>query len=161
MCYICEQEKQVQAGTTEFWNPETQRINVAELADAVRQASLNDPNKVYQRPKGSGCLYTHEADDGQGLVPGCIVGQAVFNITGNVVQQSALNTAVNGSAWVSALHIVEGEVVDGDFTLVKDPLTRYLVRWLRNVQSKQDDGNTWAKSVAYADENTTFGRFAG
>lgn len=157
MCYICDQEAQVketQGNPVEFWRPKELTVNVGQLADAVRRAALNNPDKIYERPADGGCKYTHEVENN--FVPGCIVGQGIFDLTGQVVEQSSLNTAVNGGIWLQALNADDGVDMWGDTKVSEDPLTRYLVRWLRSVQSRQDDGRPWGEAVTYADQNTLF-----
>lgn len=158
MCYICDQAGQVQDAVGKIWNPETERVNVAQLADAVRQAALDNPDKIYERLNGGGCKYTHEI--GGEMVPGCIVGQGIFDLTGRLVDQDTLGMSVNSSSWKVALCATDGEAdMFGDATPSRDPLTRYLVSWLRAVQGKQDDGKTWGDSVAYADRNIRFAEY--
>lgn len=159
MCYLCNQAEQVQDGVTETWDPKLEPITVAELADAVRQAALCNPDKIYERPGTTGCKYTHEIDDK--MVPGCIVGQGVFDLTGKVVDQGRFGVAVDGSAWKLALGATSGEKdLYGEAITLQDPLTKYLVTWLRSVQSQQDDGETWGDAVAYADKFTRFADYA-
>lgn len=157
MCEACQQALQVQASTTEVWNPEEQPITVAQLADAVRRAAKKDPTRVYQRPEGGGCKYTHDVVGGK--VPGCIVGQGVFDQTGKVVDQPSLNSSVDAIIWVKALGACTSVDVWGG-PIIDDSLSRYLVAWLRNVQGRQDGGETWGGAVAYADRNTSFARYA-
>lgn len=157
MCYICDQENQVEeSGTLDFWDPETNAVNVGQLADAVRSAALRNPDKIYERPNGGGCKYTHETED-EKFCPGCIVGQGIFDITGQVVDQSALGMSVNSGVWLRALNAASVEPDKwGDTKVSDDPLTRYLTRWLRTVQSQQDDGKPWGEAVSYADQWTHF-----
>jgi len=161
MCHICEQEKRAKAeGTTEVWNPETEKVSIARLADAVRAASIANPDKIYERPTGGGCKYTHNTETDK-MVPGCIVGQGIFDLTSKVVDNTTMHGAVNNSNWIIALGASSGEMDRwGDAAVADDPLTQYLVQWLRNVQGKQDDGQKWGDAVAYADRATRFAHYA-
>lgn len=156
MCYMCTQAEQVADGV---WDPKGFRVSVARLADAVRTAAMLNPDKIYERPKGSGCLYTHDGEDGQ-KIPGCIVGQGIFDITGKVVDQSTLRGSVNNERWMKALNAGIDDVDDFGDVILKDSLTRYLAKWLRVVQAQQDDGQKWGDSVAYADRTVRFSTYS-
>lgn len=161
MCYLCEQAEQVKTGTTENWDPSEEFVSLAKLADAVRKAAISNPNKVYQRQVGFGCKYTHGAENGQGFVPGCIVGQGIFDLTGKVVDNTRMMGAVDNDRWKLALKASDGEQdAYGDLVLKDDPMTRYLVHWLRAVQAQQDDGVAWGRAVKFADDNVGFSTYA-
>ena len=161
MCYKCELAEQVQQ-TTEFWDPKEQPLSAAELADSVRKASIDNPDKVYERQPYSGCLYTHDVPNSTGLkTPGCIVGQGVYDVTGKVVDDSLMRGSVGNSIWLEALNATTGEKnVYGDPIAAGDPLTRYLMAWLKAVQGQQDEGHKWSDAVAYADRTVRFSRYA-
>lgn len=145
----------------ETWDPKVQAVNVAQLADAVRRAALENPDKRYERPADSPCQYTHTTGEDYKMVPGCIIGQGIFNLTGKVVDQSVMRGGVSNSIWRTALGATDGEVDDwGDAITVDDPMTKYLVSWLNRVQGQQDDRKKWSEAVAHADRYTFFADFA-
>jgi hypothetical protein len=164
MCYVCEQAEQVRTDknlpTELFWNPETRKVSVVQLADAVRRAALANPDKVYDRRPYTGCMYTHTDPETGEYHPGCIVGQGIFDLTGLPVDQDALPGAVNNDKWRVALNATTGERDSwGEVILVDDPLTRYLVDWLRIVQAQQDGGKPWGEAIAFADRTLRFASF--
>jgi hypothetical protein len=154
MCFMCDQEMQVKDAANLVWSPETEKVSIAQLADAVREAALAAPDKIYERPESGGCKYTHNVEDK--LIPGCIVGQGIFDITGKVVDQTVLTGNVNNTKWALALNAL-GEEPDywGD-RAPKDALSEYLLAWLREVQYRQDSGGSWGNAVTGADNTVKF-----
>lgn len=128
----------------EYWDGTGVEASVLEAH--VRQLAAEQPEYVYN-PKsfpdtGSGarCKYTHTLEDGS-KVPGCIIGQAIFNITGKPVDQ-----------WRDS-----GGVLD--FKFMRDAeLDNFAgdwsdrAKWLANVQSHQDRGISWGEAVRRADD---------
>lgn len=90
------------------------------------------------------CLYS--TDEGK---PECIVGQAVFNITGKVVHNDDWFGQINASEkWATALGA--------------DPYADYLgysqedyraFQFVREVQYRQDNGDTWGSALKTAEFN--------
>lgn len=89
------------------------------------------------------CIYS----DDEGC-PVCIVGQAVFNITGQVVSNDDWFGGIDGSAkWINAF--------GGDSTLSNNGLSEEdydAFLFVSHVQNRQDMGFTWGEALNYAKE---------
>lgn len=89
------------------------------------------------------CIYSTDAG-----VPVCIVGQAVFNITGKVVDNNEWFGQIDGSPeWIMAL--------GGDHTELNNGMSAEnynAFRFVSNVQNHQDKGFTWGEALTYAQE---------
>jgi hypothetical protein len=145
MCYLCDEAIHEVSSADEipdYWDPAVTPITAAELANAVRRVAQQEPDKIYERPVGSGCRYTHEVEETR--APGCIIGQAVFSLTGQVVHQESMKGSVSTGIWADTLSLNE------------DRMNGYLKNWLREVQANQDAGFTWSEAVRSADNNIRF-----
>ena len=135
----------------EYWDGTG--VEPAVLEAHVRQLAAQQPDHVYDKEAypdryiGSSCKYTHTLDDGS-KVPGCIVGQAIFNITGKLVKQEDHSGGVL------------------DFLFMRSENNRESgggwserAKFLGNVQSHQDNGVPWARAVERADDKSDTGNF--
>lgn len=130
--------------SVEYWDGTG--VEPAVLEAHVRQLAAEQPDHVYDkdaypdRGVGAAYKYTHTLED-DSKVPGCIVGQAIFNITGKLVNQ--------------ADH--DGGVLD--FGFMRSEYDRVIEEWsdrakfLANVQGHQDNGVPWATAVARAEDH--------
>lgn len=127
-------------------------IDPYELADAVRAIAEEQPDHIYERPLAhSGkCFYTTETGE-----PDCIIGVAMARIGQPLPPQShdiydehegcpLLDNGVGEGPWHTAFG---GELDKYGYPVNFPPVTR----WLREVQSNQDGGETWGDSVRSAD----------
>lgn len=139
---------------TEYWDgtgitPEDLEAEVIRLA-AEQPDHVYSPSKFYdinqeaEYPPAPRCRYTHMQEDGT-PVPGCIIGQAIFNLSGKPVEQAT----------------AQGTVLD--FPFMREELINFSwndrARFLNLVQSKQDGGRPWGEAVAYAQRR--FSRYSG
>lgn len=144
MCKVCHPQPEIVYGEG-TWNPDEVMVTPADLANAVRRAARNCPDKIYVKPsEDSLCLYTHTDDETGGKTPGCIVGFAINQLTGLYVDDNITRGAVNSTQWHNALKSENS------------PMRSFLFNWLRNVQAEQDLGRAWGEAVKYADEHTPF-----
>jgi len=88
------------------------------------------------------CRYNSEG------TPECIVGQAVFNLTGKVVNDDTHGGAIdNASAWHAAL----GIRLDERYVSVADnEADEMKFRFVKSVQRSQDADYTWGVALAHA-----------
>lgn len=111
----------------------------------VRQLAASQPDHVYDKDEypdvsvGSQCKYTHTLEDNS-KVPGCIVGQAIFNITGKLVKQADHGSGVLDFAFMRS----EYDRDNGEWS--------DRAKFLANVQSHQDNRDPWGTAVARADD---------
>lgn len=116
------------------------KTTVTELATAVREAAAKNPYNW------AGCTYTMPDDTGARLAPRCIVGQALFDLAPEEEKQDVLEylSPLKGENVGHLISFQRYEILEGD---------RYSTeaRWLLAVQTRQDDGNSWAEAVEYAD----------
>lgn len=117
----------------------------------VRQLAAEQPDHVYDkdaypdRGVGAACKYTHTLED-DSKVPGCIVGQAIFNITGKLVNQENHGGGVLDFGFMRSEYDRNYEWSDR-------------ARFLSNVQSHQDNGVPWGTAVARADDKSNTGNW--
>ena len=91
--------------------------------------------------KQVGCVYS--TADGE---PVCIIGQAVFNITGKVVSNVTWWGQVsNSDQWVSALG---GQVLEYNLGFSTEGFAAF--QFVARVQGHQDIGHTWSEALAHA-----------
>lgn len=126
----------------EYWDGTG--VEPAVLEAHVRQLAAEQPDHVYDKDAypdryyGASCKYTHTLDDNS-KVPGCIIGQAIFNITGKLVKQEDHGGGVLDFLFMRSEYDREnGEWNDR-------------ARFLSNVQTHQDNGIPWGTAVARAD----------
>jgi len=104
--------------------PATVRAEVTKLAE-------ENPGTVRN------CVYN------RGGVPECIVGQAVFNLTGKVVSDETHSGSITWRPeWISAFgfkNLTEA-MENGDFTFIS------------KVQQAQDQGRTWGDALRFAQQ---------
>lgn len=136
--------------SVEYWDGTG--VDAPVLEAHVRQLAAKQPDHVYDYNEytdstvGANCKYTHTHLDGS-QVPGCIVGQAIFNITGKLVRQ-----ADHG-----------GGVLD--FGFMRTEYDRDSGEWsdrakfLANVQSHQDNKIPWGTAVARAEDTNDTGNW--
>jgi len=85
----------------------------------------------------------HPHPGGGKAVPGCIVGQAIFNLSGKPVDQAtAQGTVLN-------FPFMRREFIDLDWS--------DRARFLSLVQAKQDSGMSWGRAVAEAQRRVGYG----
>jgi hypothetical protein len=108
-------------------------IDIAKIEEAVRQIAAENPNHVYQ-PVGNydACYYVKGG--------GCIVGRAILKVYPEL-KEKLTQVDVCGMLSVACLLC---RLSDTDVSADK-------AEWLRLVQNAQDNRNTWAFCVAYAD----------
>lgn len=105
---------------------------LAEFVRVVREIAAEQPDRVYERPRGTGigiapaCLYAHGAE------PGCIMGHVAIRlgVPIDVVQDW---DGKGGIATILKAHSIQEGV------------------WLDEVQVRQDQGETWGDAVELAD----------
>lgn len=128
----------------EYWDG---TLEPSALEFEVRRLAALQPDHVYDKEAypdrfiGASCKYTHTLDDGS-KVPGCIVGQAIFNITGKLVKQEDHGGGVVDFAFMRT----EYDRNDGTWS--------DRAKFLANVQNHQDNGVPWARAVERADDKT-------
>jgi hypothetical protein len=129
---------------TEYWDgtgitPEDLEAEVIRLA-AEQPDHVYSPTKFYGTLQGEytpspWCRYTHIQEDGA-PVPGCIIGQAIFNLSGKPVDQDTSQGTVCDFPFMQGEYIVPG--------------WSQRAKFLSYVQSKQDAGMSWGQAVAEA-----------
>lgn len=106
----------------------------------VREIAAADPDFVYTPPTGtSRCVYVETNPDGS-LCPSCIIGRALVALGVDLAELHASDRA--GTTTLAGVMVVR-------FATDSDPVA---LRWLRHVQSSQDDGDRWSVAVRLADE---------
>jgi hypothetical protein len=121
-------------------------ITTTQLAAEVRRIAAERPGDVYVRPfeKDAGCYYWHRTK------PGCIVGQALFNL-GVPGEKLAVCDDVTNFPNLQDGTGVENVVRTQGLVEVDD---EYSLSWLTLVQESQDNGTNFAAAVEYADNET-------
>lgn len=126
----------------EYWDGTG--VTAGTLEGEVRRLAAEQPDHVYDATNfpdlkiGAKCKYTHTLED-KSQVPGCIVGQAIFNLTGKLVNQE-----IHG-----------GGVLD--FRFMRDEYNlgwSDRARFLANVQYHQDMQKPWGLAVTLADDKS-------
>ena len=130
----------------EYWDgtgvtPETLEFEVRRLA-ALRPDHVYDAETYDDLSIGSKCKYTHSNLDGS-KVAGCIVGQAIFNITGKLVDQSTYGGGVLDFPFMQKEHSHDDE----GYGRWSDR-----AKFLANVQYHQDSKMSWGNAVITADD---------
>jgi hypothetical protein len=83
--------------------------------------------------------------------PVCIVGRAVFNITGKVVENNDWFGQIDSShRWIKALG---GEPIVARNGFNTEDYDAY--RFAADAQNYQDAGHTWSEAVAYAERRNS------
>lgn len=101
-------------------------INAIDLELRVRAIARTYPTKVYDRETGDrGCWYTPDPIN----TMGCIIGAACAPLVVDLFNWDKLGGIGQG----------HDSRIEGN------------AQWLSNVQYRQDQGDSWAKAVAYAD----------
>lgn len=93
------------------------------------------------------CIYTETVYDDDAVVPVepvCIVGQAIFNITGKFVPGRLEGVSVNGNGWRELL----GE--RATFRVADETNSSDDFLFVHTAQYRQDGGSTWGEAVATA-----------
>lgn len=136
--------------SVEYWDGTG--VEPAVLEAHIRQLAAKQPNHVYDKDQwpdagiGSGCKYTHTLDD-DSQVPGCIVGVAIHEITGKLVNQFDHGGGVLDFGFMRSEYDREnGEWSDR-------------AKFLANVQSHQDNGIPWGIAVERADDKSDTGNW--
>ncbi len=106
---------------------EISNLDIALLAEHVRKFAEAEPHMVVQ------CQYFY--DNGN---PQCIVGHGMA--LQGITRADLEDEDRNGTYIVTLL----GDVLDDD--------NRHTAAWIGKVQSRQDQGYTWADAVVYADD---------
>lgn len=138
---------------TEYWNG-GDGVTVESLHDEVVRIAAEQPEHIYESPNGGGCFYTHYSDE-EPPKPGCIIGVAIFNLTGKLVKQDGsypneLGGGINTWEWRNIL----GADAEDEWCapMHSDPKRELTHKWLARVQQEQDFKETWSDAVAKADE---------
>lgn len=135
----------------EYWDGTG--VEPAVLEAHVRQLAAEQPDHVYNKDNwpdrnvGASCKYTHTLEDGS-KVPGCIVGQAIFNITGKLVNQEDHGGGVLDFGFMRS----EYDRENGDGWTDR-------AKFLANVQAHQDNGEPWARAIERAEDRTDTGNY--
>lgn len=104
------------------------------LVQEVKRIAEANPDFVYQRPPGSGCVYVH---DGR---PSCLIGRALWNLGAidadfeNAVDDRARR--VNQFGVMGLLELL-GLSLSSDESVL-----------LMTIQDRQDDGLPWGEAVS-------------
>jgi len=112
-----------------------------EVTDKIRSLATAQPHHVYVPPVknlgGPTCWYVHNSSDG--LVGGCIVGQALLavDVPAEDLHEYDLGDGANGSQVVRRY--------TGNLTVEQQ-------QWIDSVQQQQDSGKTWGEAVEHADK---------
>lgn len=134
----------------EFWSG-GEGVTLQSLQAEIIRIAEDQPDHVYD--SSNGCLYTHNIENFP--TPGCIVGVAVYNITGKMVRQfqdggdDDVNVSMNSDQWCALLGGIEqsyGEYVH------KSVEAKRIHRWLTRVQTEQDTSTPWGRAVEIANE---------
>lgn len=134
----------------EYWDGTG--VDASVLEAHVRRLAALQPEHVYDKDEypdrgtGSACKYTHTLLD-DSKVPGCIVGQAIFNITGKLVKQEDHGGGVLDFLFMQK----EYDRSNGEWT--------DRAKFLANVQTHQDNGVPWATAVARAEDHNDTGNW--
>jgi hypothetical protein len=131
----------------EYWDGTG--VTPVDLEVEVRRLAAEQPEHVYDkdafpdRNSGASCKYTHTLED-DSKVPGCIVGVAIHNITGKLVDQS-----------VHAGGVLDFGFMRGENTTDDNGYRHWspIARFLGNVQTHQDHGVAWGEAVRKADDH--------
>lgn len=126
----------------ELWDGEG--VSLVGLVNAVRQLGRKFPGLSAVK-----CVYS---DPEHTPGSGCIIGRAVYELTGKVVDNDQWFGSVGTLNWMEALKI-EGHEHNGEFYMSSylSKATRDRVEWLKVAQRLQDDGKPWAYAVGVAD----------
>ena len=121
-------------------------VDSATLRAEVERLAEEQPDKVAQ------CIYTATQWDCdiENVVPTsvvCIVGAAIFNITGSYVPESFEGMSINSNRWRSALK----EPTGGDWHNIPGTSDDFL--FVKRVQQSQDGGNTWGYALQRAQDD--------
>ena len=124
MCEQCD------PNWTPFWTNEA--VTTKALRAEVEKLAAEQPDRTAK------CKYTYYDQSGNPLVPGCIVGQAIYNLTGKFVP-TEMEGSCTENEWVYKL----GGGLDLDADL----------QFSRKVQFYQDGGQTWGEALTRAEED--------
>ncbi|ORL77804.1 hypothetical protein A5N75_08210 [Prescottella equi] len=105
------------------------------LVAAVRELAAEKPDFVYEAPGRGECKYVHRTPEGH-LVGGCIVGQAALKVGMPIEVLAELD---------------DSEEPQVEFSFRQFELGALALRWLHQVQFKQDLGERWGSAVLAAD----------
>lgn len=131
---------------SEYWDGTG--VTPEALEEEVRRLAAEQPDYVYDSKdfddtRGGWsiptCRYTHIQDDGA-KVPGCIIGKAIYNLTGKLVNQQG-----SGIGGVLDFGFMKPER-DESFEWTSR------ARFLGKVQNMQDEGYPWGHAVQRASE---------
>lgn len=129
---------------TEYWDGTG--VTAEALVEEVRRLAAEQPDYMYDPtnfddtsdgcalPK---CRYTHYQNDGT-RVPGCIIGKAIYNLTGKLVDQ-----AVTGGG------VLDFPFMQEEYAYASGWSDQ--ARWLAAVQRNQDEKMYWGRAVELAD----------
>lgn len=115
-------------------------VNSSDLREEVERLATEKPETY------AACVYTsvQPLADGPGsiITPGCIVGAAVYNLTGAYVPDEYERTGINNRNWLSSL----GEEPDDDYL---ESLTEKSedFQFVYRVQRLQDGGQNWGDAL--------------
>lgn len=114
-------------------------ITMTGVIREIRRIASEQPEHVYRPPVACriGCSYV---DSANAPGTGCIVGQAVIAL-GLPVERLA--EWENGHDETSSTIMLPAMDIGG---------SRAELRWIRRVQSEQDQGKAWGEAVAIADQ---------
>ena len=116
-------------------------INSQDLIQTVRQLANDNPTNCYEGNKdGQGCCYAR-GKCSNGTI-GCILGQAMIACDHEVTEY--ISDKERQTKQFELLY--ESMINEG---LIE--MSRQDMIWCSEVQKYQDDGETWADAVAYAD----------
>lgn len=118
------------------------QISVDELIQEVRRLAKEYPDAIYQ--SNNGCFYASLPVVSGPETEGCIIGQALRKFI-PIEDSAGIATECKWGNFIAEELALRGE----QFTYSdKDEQ----INWLSVVQSSQDEGYTWSRSVELADE---------
>lgn len=106
-------------------------VTPAQLKAEVIKLATEEPNRREE------CYYTLYNHNDAPIKPGCIVGQAIKNLTGQYVSKLLEQKPCDYVVWQEALGL-PGYLADNDLEFV------------RAVQEQQDNGLPWGKALEHA-----------
>lgn len=126
-------------------------FTVQDLAAKVRELAAENPDYIYQPPKGTiGCKNAEKTADGE-WVGSCIVGRALIAL--GINPRWFEDAGYNGSSFGTVFDALQRAWLMEPEDVTIEEADPYL--FVQRVQSHQDTGNTrWAECVRIADEKT-------
>lgn len=117
-------------------------MNINDIIAEVRRLAKNNQDVIYNKcDNSSGCFYTHGEAGGK---QGCIIGQAIIHLYPNSKEFFTILDNNNDFTYVTIKYLAPLLFGTTDIDNLK-------ILWLKEVQTKQDENNTWSDAVKSAD----------